>query len=185
MASAEGELAQATKDLVIAFRQAETAAKKSAKEIAEEARERGTNARAAVAGTLGAVAGAAIGSLGQQGSNSVDAFQAAVQSLTSALPALGATLGSLVGPLGTIAGTAAGGLAAAGIQRETSGVFQARERAISEVSALTASRAAAGQSFDPETLGKLLEVSQVRAYRVINNDAAVRNRATTVFPGAR
>lgn len=187
MASPEGDLTAATRDLITAFRNAEQQAKKSAEAIAKETRDRRTSALATLGGSAAGVAAGALNSIGAGGGNiTANNIGAGVlQGIRDALPAIGGALGTLLGPgVGTLAGVAAGTAGQKAFDATVGQNLEARQAAIAEVAALSGPRAAAGLPLDPETLGKLLAVAFERQLAVVGNRRAITDIAPVFTSGA-
>jgi hypothetical protein len=140
------------------------------------------SAGGAVRSGVAQVAAGGIRALGQPGAGGVDALAGAVKGLSDALPAIGAAVGFVAaGPLGAAVGGLVGTAGSAVIDRVAGPGMAARDAAISEVSGLTASRAASGMTAPPEAMAAMFEGAAIRAGRIKENEAAVRSSANSVM----
>ena len=131
--------------------------------------------------TAGMYSSAIQAGVGQAGGGMVDALSGLTRGLQGLLPVLGAAVGTAAGgPLGAALGGVAGTAGAAAVERFTGPAFHARERAIGEVTSLTAGRAMAGMQLPPEALATMMEGAMIRQRRVADNEAAVRSSANSM-----
>lgn len=125
----------------------------------------------------GTAAGAAR-ALGQAGAGGMDALFGGIRSMQAALPALGATIGGAQsGPVGAAAGTVAGTLAAAGLERTFGPAAQSREQAIQATIEAFAPAAAQGVEITKEEYLEVFTQALLIAGRQRDNEKGARSAA--------